>query len=124
MTLWANGLIHDSNGAEATETVYTFADEKDAAAFLADARGAGSAPTCDPGPYANVHSPGISTAYGVSWSARQQDSSLDGRPAVNHSWLVQSGNRVAVFDTERLDKDFTGTSDAKVLADLLQALEK
>jgi len=37
---------------------------------------------------------------------------------------VQSGNRVALLDTERLDKDFPGTNDAKVLADLLHALEK
>jgi len=124
MTMWANGLIHNSNGAMATETVYTFADEKGAAAYLADARGVGSAPTCDPGPYANVYSPGISTAYGVSWSLHQQDSGIDGRPAINHHWLVQSGNRVALLDTERLDKDFPGTNDAKVLADLLHALEK
>jgi len=125
LTMWANGLIHNSNGAMATETVYTFADEKGAAAYLADARGAASAPTCDPGsPYTNVYSPGISTAYGVSWSLHQQDSSIDGRPAVNHRWLVQSGNRVAFFEVERLDKDFPGTNDAKVLADLLHALQK
>jgi hypothetical protein len=55
----------------------------------------------------------------------QQDSGADGgRPAVSHSWLVRSGNRVALLSVSKFGEDYPGTNDAKVLADLLQALEK
>lgn len=122
-TTWA-AAGDTQNFAEAIETVFSFADEKEAAAFLADARRAGSAPACDQGPRARVHSPGVGTAYGVSWLMHQRNGGSDGPPAVSHSWLVQAGNRVALLNTEMLGADFPDTNDAKVLSDMLRALEK
>ena len=86
MAMWTNGPNHTSDAAEAIETVFSFADEKEAAAFLADARHAGTAPTCGTGLHASVFSQGVGTAYGVSWILHQKDSGVDestgGQPLV------------------------------------------
>ncbi|MEY9888805.1 hypothetical protein ABIA31_002453 [Catenulispora sp. MAP5-51] len=111
--------------ADAEEDLFVFADASHAAAFLADARGAGTAKSCSTGPAAQVPSPGVSTDYGVSWVVRQQDGGVDHLPSIDHRYLVQSGNRVALLRAMQFGTDFESTSgDAKVLADLQAALEK
>jgi hypothetical protein len=110
---------------DADETVLTFADAAKAEAYLADAKGAGSAPACGTGSSAQVPSPGVSTEHGVSWVVTQPDGGVEHLPSVAHMWLAQSGNRVAVLRLMQFGTDYKSTSgDAKVLADLQQALEK
>ncbi|WP_194910298.1 hypothetical protein [Catenulispora rubra] len=55
----------------------------------------------------------------------QQDGGVDHLPAVAHQYLVQSGDRVALLRVSQFGSDFKSTAgDAKVFADLQQALEK
>jgi hypothetical protein len=123
-SMWGNEY-NTAHHLDADETVFTFADEAGASAFLADTRQAGSAPGCDSGPGASVPSQGVSTDRGVSWLITQQVSPVDKLPSVDHDWLVQSGNRVALLRVEQFGSDFRSTADdAKVLAQMQQALEK
>jgi hypothetical protein len=121
---WGTTYITAIRG-DAEEDLFIFADASHAAAFLADARGAGTAKSCSTGPAAQVPSPGVSTDYGVSWVVKQQDGGVDHLPSIDHRYLVQSGNRVALLRAMQFGTDFESTSgDAKVLADLQAALEK
>jgi hypothetical protein len=124
LSMWSSEYSTDHHGS-ADETVVTFADEAKAEAYLADAKGAGSAPACGTGSAAQVPSSGVSTEHGVSWVVTQQDGGTDHLQQVQHVWLAQSGNRIAFLRTMQFGTDFKSTSgDAKVLAEMQQALEK
>jgi len=124
MSMWGTEYS-TAHHVDADEIVFTFADEAQASAFLADARQAGSGQTCDSGPEATVPSPGVSTDDGVSWLITQQVSPVDHLPSVDHSWLVRSGNRVALLRVDQFGSDFRSTADdVKILAQMRQALEK
>jgi hypothetical protein len=105
------------------ESVFTFPDRATAAAFLADARAAGSPKVCgtEPG-YTATSTPGVSTSDGLSWLA----SSKDAMASYEHGYLVQVDDRVAMLRVLQEDGDtMPGTeNDALVLADMAQALAK
>ena len=122
MNMWSNGY-DTAHHVDADEAVFTFADEAQASAFLADARQAGGAPACGSGPTATVPSPGLSTDHGLSWLTTQQVSPVDKLPETVHGWLVQSGNRVAVLRVDQFGSDFRSTAnDLDVLSEMRQAL--
>lgn len=125
MNMWTNGY-DTTHHADGIYSVYTFADEAEASAFLADARHAPDRdPGCGSGPGAVKSAPGVSTDYGLSWLTLQQDSGVRHLPSDTHDFVVQSGNRVALLTVNQFGTAFTDTTDdLKVLADMRQALEK
>ncbi|GAA1970390.1 hypothetical protein [Catenulispora subtropica] len=108
---------------DADEIVFTFPDrDTAAAAFLAGARTAGSPQSCAGVADAEVASPGVSTADGVSWLLTQKATLV----GYTHFYVVQVDDRVALLRVNQIGGDTlrSTTGDETVLQNLKAALSR
>ena len=112
----------DRQKLDANEIVLTFANGDAAAAFMAEARTAVSTRGCAGVPGAEVTTPGLSTADGVSWLTAGRDALV----SYGHDYLVQADDRVALLRVNQLDADGIGSTagDQAVLHNLVAALSR